>query len=485
VKHQSESKGVWTLSAGELLGLYASGDLSPVEVVAEQLERIERLNPQLNAYLAVDARGALEAARTAERLWRDDGRSEDRPALCGVPVSVKDTVEIAGMPTTYGSLAFKDHRAGDSEIGQRLRRAGAVILGKTNTPEFALSTFTMNRLGPPAVNPWDVQRSAGGSSGGAGAAVAAGLGPIAIGTDSAGSIRLPAAYSGVLGLKPTFGAVPVVQGWRASPSRSHSGVLTRSTSDARLAMEVLTGGFHGTGAPSRRLRADDATPGGNPPPSIGLSGVRIAILPQDPDHGRVLENASAILKSAGANIVMAPALPRNAAPTELEDGVWAFAGEHYAAAEALCPDFWTKHAQDLTEYAYPLYEAGLRAKAWQYRRVLDLNEEFKRHVQNWFEPFDFVLTSVSPSAPEQPASIALGGLGPRFELLSAWNVAGNPAVAIPMGLDSRGLPVAAQIVGHLGQDAAVLDVAEVFEVVQPWRDLWPATVMEPQVGIHR
>lgn len=453
----TQEQGTWTLSAGELLRLYASGDLSPVEVVTEQFERIEQLNPQLNAYLAMDPQGALEAARTAEGQWRDRRRSTEVPPLCGVPVSVKDTVEIAGMPTTYGSLAFKGHRAQDSEIGRRLRRAGAIILGKTNTPEFALSTYTMNRLGPPAASPWDVQRSAGGSSGGAGSAVAAGLGPIAIGTDSAGSIRLPAAYAGVLGLKPTFGSVPVVQAWRASPNRSHSGVLTRTTGDARMAMEVLTGAIPGPASVHRK----------------SIVGARVAVLPHDPNYGGVVEKAAAILQSSGAQIIEAPHLPLNAAPAELEEGVWAFSGEHYAAAEALRPDFWTQHAQDLTEYSYPIYEAGQRAKAWQYRRVLDLNEVFKRNVQDWFEPFDFVLTSVSPSAPVQPVSTAQGGLGPRYPLLSAWNITGNPAAAIPMGFDDHDLPIAAQIVGHLGQDAAVLDVAEVFEAAQPWKNLWP------------
>jgi catechol 2,3-dioxygenase-like lactoylglutathione lyase family enzyme len=151
-----------------------------------------------------------------------------------VPVSVKDTIEMSGLRTTYGSLAFKDNRQDDSEIVVRLRRAGAVILGKTTPPEFALLGATANRQGRPGANPWDLGRTCGGSSGGAGAAVAAGLGPLAVGTDSAGSIRVPAAYNGVFGLKPTYQRIPSVQKWRASPLRSHNGPLARTVADAAL-----------------------------------------------------------------------------------------------------------------------------------------------------------------------------------------------------------------------------------------------------------
>ncbi|HEX6512050.1 MAG TPA: amidase, partial [Chloroflexota bacterium] len=172
-----------------------------MEVTQELFERIEKLNPRLRAYLALNQDEALAQARAAEACWAS---ADEKPLLCGVPVSVKDTIEMAGLPTTYGSLVFRDNVQPDSEIVARLRRAGAVILGKTNTPEFALLGQTRNRLGEPGANPWNVEHTCGGSSGGGAAAVAAGLGPLGVGTDSGGSIREPAAYCGIFGLKPTY-----------------------------------------------------------------------------------------------------------------------------------------------------------------------------------------------------------------------------------------------------------------------------------------
>src|SRR5581483_2038768 len=227
---------LWQLSATDLLAGYRRHDFSPVEVLDEALTRIERLNPKLRAYLSINEPDARAAAQAAERHWLS---GEGQPLLRGVPVSVKDTIEMAGLPTTYGSLAFRDNLQPDSEIVRRLRQAGAVILGKTNTPEFALLGETRNRLGEPGANPWNLDHTCGGSSGGAAAAVSAGLGPLAVGTDSGGSIRVPAAYCGIFGLKPTYQRIPAVQVWRASPNRSHNGPITRTVADAALLMNVL------------------------------------------------------------------------------------------------------------------------------------------------------------------------------------------------------------------------------------------------------
>jgi aspartyl-tRNA(Asn)/glutamyl-tRNA(Gln) amidotransferase subunit A len=442
----------WRLSAAELLDCYGRGELSPVEVIRSVLARIVELNPRLRAFLAVDETGALEAAREAERRWRGPG---PRPALCGVPVSVKDTIEIAGMPTTYGSLAFRDHRAGDSEIGFRLRRAGAVIVGKTNTSEFALSTYTENRLGPPAANPWDLRRTAGGSSGGAGVAVAAGLGPVAVGTDSAGSIRVPAAYNGVFGFKPTFGAIPAVQGWRASPTRSHNGLLTRTVADAALAFRVLAG--------------DRA--GGPAEPGV-LAGRRVGLLPSEGD--RALDVLADVVAAAGARVEVADPAPPPLPSSDLPDGTWAFCGDHYAAAESLVPNFWDRHADDLTGYAYPIYRAGRSLPAWRYRTVLDRSDRYAAALSGWFADYDFVLTAVSGGAPPHTGGTA--DLGPRYPQLTMWNVCGHPAAALPMGFDEAGLPVAAQLVAARGKDAGLLAASAEVERAHPWASRWPPPV---------
>lgn len=455
----------WATSAIELTEAYATGALSPVDVVTEILGRIDALNGILCAFLAIDPDGALSAARAAEEKWNEyRAGAAPPPVLCGVPVTVKDTIEIAGMPTTYGSRAFSGRRMPDSEIGRRLRASGAVIVGKTNVPEFALSTYTMNLLTGAAANPWDVGRTAGGSSGGAAAAVAAGLGPVAIGTDSAGSIRLPAAYTGVLGVKPTGGLVPTVQRWRASPVRSHNGVLTRTVADASLALRALA-------------TPDDPELAGAHLRLTHVDGKRVGVLTDTSVEPDPTGDVAVALAQTGARPVTAQPLP-NPPPAELADGIWAYAGDHYAAAERLTPDFWARHAADLTDYAYPVYCSGRRALAWQYRSMLTDLERYAAEVERWFGDYDYALTPVCPAAPRQPESLTAGGLGPRYPLLSAWNLAGYPAVSVPSGFDVDGLPVAVQVVGHRGDDAGTLSVAATLEELRPWRYEWPPVVRD-------
>ncbi|MDZ4278493.1 MAG: amidase family protein, partial [Dehalococcoidia bacterium] len=226
------------LSAAELLSAYRKRTLSPVEVAEAVLQRIDRLNPHLNAYLAIDHEGALAAARTAERTWAQPG---EKPLLCGVPISIKDLIYTSWLPTTHGSLVFKDYyHPRSAPVVERVQAAGAVVLGKINTPEFGLLDITHNRLADHCRNPWSLDHTAGGSSGGAGAAVAAGLGPLAIGTDGAGSIRIPSCYDGIFGLKPTFGRVPH-DGWKGAPRTSHQGPMTRTVRDAVLIMQAVSG----------------------------------------------------------------------------------------------------------------------------------------------------------------------------------------------------------------------------------------------------
>lgn len=454
VTTQNGPRQRWTMSATDLVADYATGELSPVEVVDDLLNRIDQVDRRLHAFLAVDRDGARADARRAEAAWRQHGRhTPAQHPLCGVPVSVKDTIEIAGMPTTYGSLAFRDHLAPDSEIGRRLRAAGAVVVGKTNTSEFALSTHTANRLGPPTANPWNTSRTAGGSSGGAAAAVAAGLGPIGVGTDSAGSIRIPASFNGVVGFKPTFDAIPAVQRWRASPTRSHNGVLTRTIADTILAFEVLC---------TRTIRA-----------TRDLSELRFGVLAEDEDVSGVVQRTADTLARCGARLVPLDPPPAADIPAELEPGVWAYSGDHYAAAEGLKPGFWEQHADDLTSYARPIYEAGRRAIAWQYRRVLDRTRDYARAVERWLGDVDLVLSPVAPEAPPQPADDMAAGMGPRFPLVSIWNLTGDPAVSMPAGTGPRGLPVAVQIVGRRDHDDELLAAAARLEEELSWGDAWP------------
>jgi Asp-tRNA(Asn)/Glu-tRNA(Gln) amidotransferase A subunit family amidase len=460
---------LWRLSASELLAGYSQHAFSPVEVVDAILARIEQVNPLLSAYLAVNQDDARSAAAAAELAWGDESR--EPPALCGLPVSVKDTIEVAGMPTTYGSLVFKNNQRADSEIARRLRQAGAIILGKTNTSEFALGAAIVNRLGPPGRNPWHLERTCGGSSGGAAAAVAVGLGPIGIGTDSGGSIRAPAAYCGVFGFKPTYQRIPSVQDWRASPLRSHNGPISRTVRDAALAMRALAGP-HPRDPQSRVEPTPDYLGAFNG----DVRGARVAVsrtlggrVEPDPDALGVLEESLMVLRGLGCMLVDAdpPMLP---VPDELAPGVWSYAGDHYAGAEALVPNFWERHADDLTDYARPIYEAGRRALAWQYRRVLGRNQAYVAAMREWFGAYDFLVTPAAPPAPAPEEART----GKRFAYLTPFSMAHVPAAAVPSGFDASGVPLAVQVVGRWGDDEGVLRMSAALEAARPWAQHWPS-----------
>jgi len=461
----------WRMSAVELLDGYARRAFTPIEVTSALLDRIAEKDGPLRAYLAVDRDGAMAAARRAEAAWSQPG---ERPLLCGVPVNVKDTIEMAGMPTTYGSLAFKDNLQPDAEIVKRLRASGAVILGKTNSPEFALAPHNRNRLGPPAANPWNLTRTPGGSTGGGAAAVAAGLGPLCIGTDSGGSVRLPAAYTGIFALKPSFQRIPAVQSWRASPARSHNGPVTRTVRDAALLMQALAGPHPSDPDSARHPEVDYlAFAHGH------VRNARVAIsrdfgrgIPLEADQTAVFEQACAVLRELGCTLVEAdPPVPPGT--DELEPGVWAYSGDHYAAAEALIPGFWEKHADDLTDYCRPIYDAGRRALAWHYRRILRRDRAYGEAVRQWFVDYDFLLSPCAPAAPGNDERNVRDDHRGQMKFLAPFNHAYNPAAAVPMGLDADGLPLSVQVVGRLGDDVGTLRLAGLMEAAHPWAGRWP------------
>ncbi|MFQ6028678.1 MAG: amidase, partial [Dehalococcoidia bacterium] len=227
--------------AWQLRQMLDSREVSSLELTELYLRRIEALNPKLNAYLTVTGEEALANARAADAKL---SRGESDGPLLGIPVSIKDLEMTRGIRTTYGSLAYQDAiPEADSVVAERIRNSGAVLLGKTNTPEFGLQGMTENRLGDPCRNPWNPEHTPGGSSGGAGAAVAAGLGPLAAGTDGGGSIRNPSSYCGLFGIKPSLGRVPRAGSLgRPAPNlTSQSGPMTRNVRDAALLLQVLSG----------------------------------------------------------------------------------------------------------------------------------------------------------------------------------------------------------------------------------------------------
>ena len=462
------------LSATQLLAAYGKRELSPVEVTKVTLDRIDRLNPKLNAYLTIDHEGALKAAREAEDRWAQPG---EKPLLCGVPISIKDLVYTSWLPTTFGSLVFKDYyHPRSSPVVERVQAAGAIVLGKTNTPEFGLIDTTRNRLGDDGRNPWNLDHTCGGSSGGAGAAVASGLGPLAIGTDGAGSIRIPSFYNGIFGLKPTFGRI-AHDGWKGAPLSTHQGPMTRTVRDAALIMQVASG-------PDVRdplcMQEEppnflDTLEAGPPRGAKVAMSLDYGYLEPDPEIRQTVLDASGLLRSLGCEIVESdpPRLerpPRDAVMTGAEE---------YAYAVSIKPDF-GEHFDDLTIYGRRIIEAGLPVLAWEYMAAARRREAFAAAVRRWFSDFDFFLAPVmTETAPRYDAQRRFDDQRPwPGSYLPLFNISGNPAASLPFGFHSNGLPIAVQIVGRWGDDAGVLRLCAAIEAAQPWADQWPAIASE-------
>ena len=425
-----------------LLASFERRELSPVEVAREALERIAAFDATLHAFLAVDPELTLAQATEAEAAYR---RGQRRPLL-GVPVSVKDTFYVRGLPTTLGSLLSQDGlAAADSGAVRRLRDAGAVFTGKTNTAEFGQSATTENRLGPGTVNPWDVKRTPGGSSGGAAASVAAGLSTLALGSDGGGSIRIPAAFCGLFSLKPTRGRCRDEDGFRAMTDFVSPGPLAWSAVDARPMLGVLAG----RGYPRRPVRplvvGYDARPEGRPvDPGIAAHVDTVA---------RTLERLGhritpIDLPLAGWNDVFGPLV--------LED-------EGRERGHLLeTPDLLSDYERRSLEAAAALAPSAIEAA----RRELPL---YRQRLSDVFLDVDVVLTPATAvpafelgRRPREIGGTPVDGLWGAFPFAVPFNVAGTPAASIPCGLVD-GLPVAAQLVTPPHTEALLLDLAEVLD----------------------
>ncbi len=458
------------LSAGQLLQLYRRREASPVEVTDAILARIDRLNPELHAYLYVDHEGARAQAQAAAEAWLQPG---PKPLLLGVPVSVKDLVPTASMPTTFGSLAFADHRPErDAPVVARLRAAGAVLLGKTNTPELGLIGATRTRLGPEARNPWNLEHTPGGSSGGAAAAVAAGLGPLAVATDGGGSIRIPASYCGIYGIKPTFGRIPTHERTGA-PWSSTIGPVARTVYDAALFLAATAG-------PDDR----DAICLDEPPPDFfaglgraPLRGTRVAYsvdlgvsLAVEPEVAAAVQDAAGVLADLGCSLI------EDAPPVDLApDATSMSPADEYAFDRELLD----QHADLLTDYALRTLQQGRDMPAWEYADAQRKREHYRRAVARWFRDYDFFL---SPSTAHWAGPVGgdlreISGVRvePRWPVwfTMLWNRTGNPAASIPWGAGAAGLPLAVQIAGRLGDERGVLALSAALEEARPWAANWP------------
>ena len=453
------------LSALELRAAYQTRQLSPVEVLEALFARIDRLEPSIHALITQTPELAISQARAAEVTWMNSD-ANDRSPMLGIPVTIKDLVDVAGAPTTMGSLVTSHEPAATDELFvERLRDAGAIFLGKTNTSEFGLAAQTMNRVSPTTANPWNLGRTAGGSSGGAAAAVAAGYGPLHHGTDGGGSVRIPAAYCGVVGLKPTGRRIPRRVRGAGMSQISTDGVLARSLADAAMMLGVIAGPDRRDPAPFRSGPVDFRSFA----QAGSLAGVRVAWTtdlagptPCEPLIESQVVAAAQALADAGANVNHAsPAIPH---PQEIFPVLSAVGAESNYAA--LCHG----REDELSNYTRSSLRRGLALTGADVAEVYAKLDVLQRRMESWFDEFDVLLTPTSAiAAHEHGARIdEIAGQPVNPWMISILytplaNLVQAPAIAMPAGVDSDGLPISVQVMAQAGNDVAAIRCAAVLE----------------------
>jgi amidase len=465
--------------ATELVRLFRARKASPLEVMRAVLARIDEVNPRVNAYVTVARESALRAARAATNALK---RGAALPPLHGVPVSIKDLTPTKRIRTTWGSKIFEHHVPDeDALVVRRLKAAGAIVVGKTNTPEFGAGANTFNAVFGATRNPWNPAFTCGGSSGGAGVALATGMGPIAQGSDLGGSLRIPAAFCGVVGFRTTPGLVPAYPRELAWDSLSVYGPMARTVADTALMLSAIAG-------PDDRapisydvdtrefLKAVRA-------PSV--KGWRVAwtpdlhgLIPVDAEVARVAEGATRVFRSLGAKVESA--CPDFSGTSEI---VLATRGLSMVAHHADKLAQWKDQMQPGLVWNI---EQGLRLTPQEIGRGDQLRTILWHRVRTFFEKYDLLIlptVAVPPFPVEQPYPTEINGK--TLENYTQWffltygiTLTGLPAISVPCGFMQNGMPVGLQIVGRRRQEAAVLQAAAAFERAAPWADRIPPVVRE-------
>ena len=458
-------------SVAELSGEIRTGALSPVTLVETVLARVERCRG-LNAFITVTADAARAQARDAER---EIARGQYRGPLHGIPVSLKDLIDTRGVRCTCGSRILADRvPSADAAVVERLRDAGAVLLGKNALHEFAFGITTNNPHFGPTRNPWGVDRIPGGSSGGSGAAVAAGLGPVSLGTDTGGSIRIPAALCGVVGLKPTFGRVSRHGVFPLSWTLDHVGPLTRTVEDAALVLQAIAG-------PDPR---DPSTLGQSVPDfraglRTSVAGARVGVL-ADEYHQEMADDVRSQFRAA-LEILSGLGL-------RLEDVRFPRPAEARAAAQAVIlaeassvHEGWVRERPgDYGPDTLDLLRQGLFLTATQYLRAQKVRALLLGEADGLLRPYAAL---VAPTTPVVASAIgqkmvALAGRevevrGAMTRLVRLINFVGLPAISVPCGFGADGLPVGLQFIGRALDEATLLAVAHAYEQATPWHTRRP------------
>ncbi len=458
------------MPATELVDAYRTGRISPVEATRAALDRIAAHDGRVNAYCLVDEDGALAAARGSEARW---AKGEPLGPVDGVPTSIKDVLLSRGWPTLRGSKTIDTDQPWDDDAPSvaRMRAHGAVFLGKTTTPEFGWKGVTDGPLSGITRNPWNLERTPGGSSGGASAALAAGMGPLAFGTDAGGSIRIPSSFAGVFGLKPSYGRVPA---YPASPfgTLAHVGPMARSVADAALMLTVIT-------EPDTRdwlaLPYDERDYRDGL--GDGVEGLRIAFSPSlgyvrvDPEVAETAAAAARVFADLGAHVDEVD--PGFADPaTHFHALAWAGMAR---ALGGLAPGKLALVDPGLAQ----LIEAGRAVTLDDYMAAIEARAALGAHMRAFHERHDLLLTPTLPIAAFQVGRFMPEGDDARrwidwLRFTFPFNMTQQPAASIPCGFTKDGLPVGLQIVGPMYDDALVLRAARAYETARPFADRRPA-----------
>jgi amidase len=450
--------------------LIRAGDVSSRELVELYLERIERLDPKLNSYRVVMAERALADADQADARRRSDG---ERPLL-GVPIALKDNVDVAGEVTTHGTNAYGEPAREDAEIVKRLRAAGAVILGKTMLPELAVYPWTESATFGATRNPWDLNTTVGGSSGGSGAAVAAGLASAGMASDGGGSIRIPAACCGLFGLKPQRGRVSLMPDAEHWYGLSVFGSVTRSVMDSALWLDVVSGRAAGdaeTARPPSTTFAEAATTSpGKLRIAVSTATAPGVLVKVRPEVEQAVQQTADVLRSLGHEV-------------ERRD-------PNYGLVPPLFIPRWLRgiyddarrlpHPERLERRVKKLAAAGKALPRDVVARARAAEPQFTARVGEVFRDFDVLLTPVIPSPPwpllkfeGRGVVVATMGAADLTPFTVPWNVSGQPAAAVPAGFTDTGLPLSVQMIGRPHDEATLLSLAGQLEAERPWADRRP------------
>ena len=462
----SDISDICHLTLVEMTRLLRERRLSATEALRAHLDRIEQVNPVINAICTLDVDGAARTAAAADDLAASGAVL---PPLHGVPMTHKDTHETAGLRTTFGSPLFADHvPEADTPIIARLKAAGIVTTGKSNTPEFAAGSHTFNPLFGTTTNPYDPTRSAGGSSGGVGAAIAAGIQPAGDASDMGGSIRTPASFANLVGLRPSVGLVPL---GGADPWAwlSRKGAMARTVADLRLMMSVISGPH-----PASALHAPTPVPVPPPLAEGSLAGLRVGFtldfglgLPVEPGVLAVVQAQTQLLAALGAEVVLAcPDL------SDADEVFQTTRAHDFAASYA---DLYRQHHDELKPAIQWNLRKGMELTTGELRSAAVARARLRRSTTTFFATHDLLVAPAVQVAPfdaslEYPTEVAGVAMDTYLDWMRASTLisaTGLPAMSVPAGFDADGLPVGLQLIGPDGSDDVLLAVAEVYEQANP------------------